>query len=105
MPTMKNEDLETLIKMERLIGHHEHRLFCKEPAEPNAEGDYVRFDPDTGITMSDFLEFWRIVDDIIVEKKKASERSNAYNKAHPEKHREQNREYARRKAKKVRENA
>lgn len=31
------------------------------------------------------------------EKIKASERANAYNKAHPEKHRQLNREYAKRK--------
>lgn len=94
---MKNEDIETLIKMETLIGHHENRLFCKEPDEPNADGEYVRFDPDTGVTKADFLNFWQIIEDLLTEKRKASERSNEYNKAHPEKHRELNREYARRK--------
>lgn len=100
---MKNGDIETLIKMENLIGHHENRLFCKEPAEPNADGEYVRFDPDTGVTKADFLDFWQIIEDLLIEKRKASERSNAYNKAHPDKHREQNREYARRKKAKIAE--
>lgn len=87
---LKNEDINILIKMENLIGTNEKLIF----GENKDKSIIVN---KTEIAYNDFITYINLIDKIIADKKKAADRANAYNKAHPEKHRKYNREYERRK--------
>lgn len=56
---------------------------------------------DTGLTAYEIdqkiVKLNRIYTKTITQKKKASEKANAWNKAHPDKHRKHNKDYAKRK--------
>ena len=55
------------------------------------------------ITYYDFIDYINLIDRILDNKKKLSERSNAYNKAHPERHRQLTRESAKRRADRIKQ--
>lgn len=97
---LRNKEIETLVKIEKLLYAHADRLFCEEGERNEEEGYTPRIDPKTGVSSDDLNDYWNIVEREIVKKKRNNERVNAWNKAHPEKHRQHNREYARRKAQK-----
>ena len=87
---LKNEDIHLLIKMENVIGMNEKTIFGKKK-------DKTIWIDGMEITFDDFVSYINLIDRILQNKKKLSDKSNAYNKAHPEKHRQYNREYERRK--------
>lgn len=87
---LKNEDIHLLIKMENVIGMNEKTIFGKKK-------DKSIWIDGMEITFDDFVSYINLIDRILQNKKKLSDKSNAYNKAHPEKHRKYNREYERRK--------
>jgi hypothetical protein len=83
-----------MIKMENVIGMNEKTIFGEDKTKP-IEIDGME------ITYYDFVDYINLIDRILQNKKKLSEKSNAYNKAHPEKHRKYNRDYERRKRSKA----
>ena len=87
---IKNEDINTLIKMENLIGINEKLIFGESKDKSITVNK-------TEIAYDDFITFINLIDKMITNKKKLADKSNAYNKAHPEKHRQHNKDYARRK--------
>jgi len=89
---IKNEDIHTMIKMENVIGMHSNIIFGKDHRKTiSVDGLEITFD--------DFITYINLINRILENKKKLSDKSNAYNKAHPEKHRKHNRDYERRKRK------
>lgn len=87
---MKNEDIHLMIMMENLIGVNEKAIFGRNKRKSVwVDGIEITFD--------DFVSYINLIDRILKNKKALSDKSNAYNKAHPEKHREYNREYEKRK--------
>ena len=87
---MKNEDIHLMIKMENVIGMNLDTIFGKKHTKT------VTVDG-LEITYYDFIDYINLIDRILNNKKKLSDKANAYNKAHPEKHRKYNRDYERRK--------
>lgn len=87
---MKSKDIDTLIKMENLIGMNEKLIF----GESKDKSVIVN---ETEITYDDFITYINLIDKIFADRKKLADKSNAYNKAHPEKHRQHSKDYARRK--------
>lgn len=92
---LKNRDIETLIKIEHLIGYNQKVLFTQEGERNEAEGYTPLLNPETGVSTDDFNAFWNVIEREIRKKEMLSKRANEWHKAHPEHHREYNREWAR----------
>ena len=87
---IKNDDIHLMIKMENIIGLNEKTIFGEDKSKKIwTDGMEITFD--------DFISYINLIDRILNNKKVLSDKSNAYNKAHPEKHRQHSKEYARRK--------
>ena len=77
MSLVKNNELETIIKMENLIGNSKDKIFGnKEEIKIN----------DTIITLEDFTDFMNIIENLIQEKQKRNKISNNFNKKNKEIH-------------------
>lgn len=87
---VKNNDIHLMIKMENIIGINSKNIFGENHNKTVAVDGME-------ITYYDFIDYINLIDRILNNKKKLSDRANAYNKAHPDKHREHNKNYARRK--------
>lgn len=87
---VKNNDIHLMIKMENIIGINSKNIFGENHSKTVAVDGME-------ITYYDFIDYINLIDRILNNKKKLSDRANAYNKAHPDKHREHNKNYARRK--------
>lgn len=81
---LKNEDIELIIKMENLIGMNEKKLFGKNGDKKCIVKWYDN--TETIITKDDFLDFMCLIERVIKNKKKASEKANNYNKKNKEYH-------------------
>ena len=87
---ISNKDLQTLIRIETLIGENEKNLFRKKGEKKfytDENGvkrlDYQeRIDPASGITNSDFNDFMNFIENAIAYRKENSRRATAWNKAH-----------------------
>jgi hypothetical protein len=79
-----NKDLEVLIKMENLIGIKSKELFGKN----KDKSVIVKWfdDTETVITVEDFLDYMVVIEKIIEDKKRLSDKSNKYNKENKEYH-------------------
>ncbi len=87
---LKNNDIDLMIKMENIIGLNEKNIFGEDKSKKiSVDG--------MEITYYDFVDYINLIDRILNNKKKLSDKSNTWNKAHPEAHRKYNREYERRK--------
>ena len=103
MPYISNKELDTLIKIENLIGCNQEKLFTTGGEKHyfiNDKGerelDYQeKINPKTGVSNDDFNLYLNFVERVLVERDKTRKQANAWNKAHPERHRELNREWAR----------
>lgn len=82
---VKNKDIELLIKMENLIGVNEKKLFGKNGDKECIVKWYDN--TETIITKDDFLDFMALIERVLQNKRKASEKSNKYNKEHKDYHR------------------
>lgn len=87
---LRNEDIHLMIKMENVIGVNNKRIFGED-------GTKVVCVDGLEITYHDFIAYLNLIERILENKKKLSDKANAYNKAHPEKHRKHSRDYERRK--------
>lgn len=89
---LKNEDLKQISKAQTLLG-----MIWAYAIELDSNELYEK----TGVTTKDLNDCMRALNHIhtveTLKHLKASEKANAYNKAHPEKHREINRRYEERK--------
>ena len=82
---ISNKDLETMIKIENLIGVKSKEIFGVD----NVKEVVIKWydNSETIVKASDFADYMNIVEKIINEKKKCTEKSNKYNKEHKEYHR------------------
>lgn len=87
---LRNEDIHLMIKMENVIGVNNKYIFGED-------GTKVVCVDGLEITYHDFIAYLDLIERILENKKKLSDKANAYNKAHPEKHRKHSRDYERRK--------
>lgn len=76
---VKNEDIHLLIKMENIIGMNEKTIFGKKK-------DKSIWIDGMEITFDDFISYINLIDYILNNKKKLSDKSNKYNKANKEYH-------------------
>lgn len=77
---IKNEDIHLLIKMENLIGMNEKTIFGKKK-------DKSVWIDGMEITFDDFISYINLIDRILNNKKKLSDKANQFNKANKEYHR------------------
>ena len=85
MIVITNKDLETLIKIENLVGIKNKELLGVD----NDKEVVIKWydNSETVVNASDFIDYMNIVEKIINDKKKCAEKSNRYNKEHKEYHR------------------
>ena len=93
---LKNEDLRQIRKAQTLLG-----IIWAYAIDQDNNELYEK----TGVTIKDLNDSMKALNHIhtveILKHLKASEKSNAWNKANPEKHRKHNRDYERRKRNKL----
>jgi hypothetical protein len=77
---IKNNDIHLMVKMENIIGLNAKTIFGEDKSK-TIEIDGME------ITYYDFIDYINLIDRILNNKKKLSNRANAYNKAHKEYHR------------------
>lgn len=81
---IKNNELETMIKIENVIGMFEKQIFGENK---DKEVKIKWFDnSETIVTADDFVDYINLVEKIIVEKKILTNRANEYNKKNKEYH-------------------
>ena len=80
---VKNNDIDTMIKMENLIGMNEKKLFGRNK---DKKLTYTIYGDSVTITHDDFVDFMNLIEKLLQEKKQASEKSNTYNKRNKEYH-------------------
>ena len=89
---LRNEDIKAISKAHTLLG-----MIWAYAIDIDNNELYEK----TGVTIKDLHDSMKALNHIHVQETmkhlKASEKSNAWNKAHPERHREINKEYERRK--------
>lgn len=76
---IKDKDLNTMIKMENLIGMNAKRIFGKKKNKTTKLDNYE-------ITHEDFIDYINLIEKVIQNKKVLSNRSNNYNKSNREYH-------------------
>lgn len=96
---LRNDDIQTLIKIEHLLWEEGEKIFGKDHTKAisyNFQGDIDK------ITYDDFIDYYNFIDRMLQEKQRANQRVAEYHKLHPEKHRTYNREWAKKSRKKSR---
>lgn len=91
---LKNEDIKLLIKIEHFIGCNMDKLLG-EVGVWDGSGDLGSlYEGDDTWTFSrdDFEKLYDLIDRVKLAKKKASDKTNAWNKAHKERHCEINKQ-------------
>ena len=80
---IKNKDLNTMIKMENVIGMFEKQIWGEHRDRPYKMTIYgSTYD----ITHNDFIDYMNLIENILKAQQEASAKANAYNKAHKEYH-------------------
>lgn len=82
---LSNKELETLIKMENLVGKFEKQIFGNDLSKVIKVEWYDG--TITEITSDDFQDFLSIIAKQLLLKKEKSQKQNEFNKAHKEYHR------------------
>lgn len=90
---LTNKDINTMIKIENLIGMNERKLFGRNKDKKCIVNWYDG--TQTTITAEDFADFMALIERAIKDKQVASNKVAQYHKDNAEKHREYNREWAR----------